>query len=68
MKMEEIRGLDDAARAAKLEELRLAIVKLRVLPTTGQSGRAETIRTHRKSVARILTFQRQQAKGRGVAA
>ena len=55
MKMEEIRGLKEAERGRKAEELRRERFQLRVQQTTGQLEKPNRLREIRRILARIET-------------
>lgn len=55
MRMEEIRGLKEAERGRKAEELRRERFQLRVQQQTGQLEKPDRLREIRKTIARIET-------------
>jgi large subunit ribosomal protein L29 len=60
MHSEEIRALDAAGLQDAIETARKEIFNLRFRKTTGQLSDASRIRAARRSLARLLTVQREQ--------
>lgn len=63
LKINDIRKMTPEERRKKLEELRLELVKLRLKASTGTLENPGAIRAIRKSIARILTVEREESLG-----
>ncbi len=63
LKVNDIRRMSREERRKRLEELRLELVKLRLKAATGTLENPGIIRAIRKSIARILTVEREEELG-----
>ena len=60
LKPNEIRAMSPEERMKKLNELRLELIKLRLQAAMGTLDNPGKIRAIRKTIARILTIQREE--------
>ncbi len=66
MKAETLRDLSPDELAAKSDELREQLLKLRFQQTTGQIENPQMLRAIRKDIARVLTIMREKELGKEV--
>ncbi|MDR3709998.1 MAG: 50S ribosomal protein L29 [Capsulimonadaceae bacterium] len=59
-RLKELRGLDDAALTAAIDEKRKAIYNIRRSRLSQPESNVRETRAHRKEIARILTIRRQR--------
>lgn len=62
MKAEELRALSDAELAEKLTEFKTDLFNLRFEHATGQLANVNELNATRKSIARVMTIQRERAR------
>ncbi len=63
LKINDIRKMSKEERLKRLEELRMELVKARLKAATGTLENPGIIRAIRKSIARILTVEREEELG-----
>lgn len=62
MKAEELRELSDKELAEKLNEFKTNLFNLRFEHATGQLANVRELNATRKSIARVMTIQRERAR------
>lgn len=62
MKAEELRELSDKDLVEKLNELKTELFNLRFEHATGQLTNVRELNATRKSIARVMTIQRERAR------